>query len=442
MNLGKENEYIEFKETTSELEEAVRDITAILNKRQAGSLYFGLANNGDVIGMNIGKRTESDIASKISNTIEPSFEFEINTKDDLEGKNFIEINFHGDSRPYKCKGIYYYRNGERSEVMPTFILEKFILQRQKDYSAWESETSSCSISDIDEELVKKSMETGNESNKIKHPYINAIDSLKYLHLLDKQGSVNNAGEVLYSKEEPINIRLATYGGGDESICLDMSRVYGNIFTLIEKSFEYVMSRLNYSIKKVDGDLKRKTTSEIPSLAIRELILNIFAHSNYSLPIEPSISIYSNRISFFSPGTFPANATPEEFARKEIDPIDKNTKILKTLYISNYIEHFGTGFTTVFEKLSENKLSYEYRDKRNGFEFTIFRKGEYILNDGDSDYAKVISLIRQDNYIKIDTIASKIGKSRPTVSRIISSLQESNKLSKVGSNKNLKWVLNK
>lgn len=440
MNLGKENEYIEFKETTSELEEAIKDVTAILNKRQAGSLYFGVNNNGDVIGMNIGKKTESDIAAKISDTIEPSFEFEINTKDDSEGKSFIEINFHGDSRPYKCKGIYYYRNGERSEIMPTFVLEKFILQRQKDYSAWENETSSCSIDDIDEELVKKAMTIGNESNKIKHPYVNTSDSLKYLHLLDREGKVNNAGEVLFSKEEQINIRLATYGGGNETTCIDMSRVYGNIFTLIEKSYEYVISRLNYSIKKVDGNLQRKTLSEIPSLAIRELVLNIFAHSNYSLPIEPSISIYSNRISFFSPGTFPANATPEEFARKEIDPIDKNTKILKTLYISNYIEHFGTGFTTIFEKLSENKLSYEYKDKRNGFEFTIFRKGEYIINDEDSDYMKVLSLIKQDNYIKIDNIASLIGKSRPTIARIIASLQESGKLTKSGSNKNVKWIL--
>lgn len=440
MNLGKENEYIEFKESTSELEEAIKDITAILNKRQAGSLYFGVNNSGDVIGMNVGKKTESDIASKISNTIEPSFEFEINTKDDSEGKNFIEINFHGDSRPYKCKGIYYYRNGERSEIMPTFILEKFILQRQKDYSTWENEVSSSTIEGIDDELVKKVMETGNESNKIKHPYVNTLDSLKYLHLLSKEGNVNNAGEVLFSKNEPINIRLATYGGGDETVCIDMSRAYGNIFTLIERSYEYVLSKLNYSFKKVDGELKRQTLSEIPSLAIRELILNIFAHSNYALPIEPSVSIFSNRISFFSPGVFPVNATPEEFARKEIDPIDKNAKILKTLYISNYIEHFGTGFTTIFEKLSENKLSYEYKDKRNGFEFAIFRKGEYVIDDEDSDYAKVLSLIRQDNYIKIDSIASLIGKSRPTVSRIIAALQENGKLTKTGPNKNVKWVL--
>lgn len=442
MNLGNENENIEFKESTSELEDAIKDITAILNKRGSGSLYFGVANDGNVIGMSIGKKTESDIAAKIGNTIEPSFEFEINSKKIGNEKSFIEINFHGTSKPYKCKGVYYYRNGERSEIMPTFILEKFILQRQKDYSSWENETSSCSIEDLDEDLIKKVMLIGNTSNKNNHPYIDTLDSLKFLRLLDKKGNVNNAGENLFSKADPVSIRLANYGGFDESVCIDMTRCYGNIFTLIDKSYEYVTSRINYSIEKIEGKTQRKTASEISTLAIRELILNIFSHSNYSLPIEASIAIYKNRISFFSPGTFPANATPEEFARKELDPVDKNSKILKTLYISNYIEHFGTGFTTIFDKLKEDRLSYDYKDRRNGFEFVIFRKGEYFIDSNDSDYMKVLSLMKQDNYIKIDSIASLINKSRPTVSRIIASLQETGKLTKEGSNKDLKWIVTK
>lgn len=48
MNLRKENEQIEFKESTSELSDALIDITAILNKHNCETLYFGVKNNGDV----------------------------------------------------------------------------------------------------------------------------------------------------------------------------------------------------------------------------------------------------------------------------------------------------------------------------------------------------------------------------------------------------------
>ena len=49
-NLGIETEQIEFKKSTGELKEAIASIVAILNKHGAGELYFGVRNNGEIIG--------------------------------------------------------------------------------------------------------------------------------------------------------------------------------------------------------------------------------------------------------------------------------------------------------------------------------------------------------------------------------------------------------
>lgn len=57
MNLGKENEFTEFKATTAELKEGVKSLSSMLNKRHKGFLYFGVKNNGDVVGQQIGTRT-------------------------------------------------------------------------------------------------------------------------------------------------------------------------------------------------------------------------------------------------------------------------------------------------------------------------------------------------------------------------------------------------
>ena len=71
MNLGRENEVLEFKETTRELTEAIIDIVAILNKHNRGTLYFGVKNNGDVLGFQIGDSTERNISRKIFERIKP-----------------------------------------------------------------------------------------------------------------------------------------------------------------------------------------------------------------------------------------------------------------------------------------------------------------------------------------------------------------------------------
>lgn len=57
MNLGKESETIEFKESSSELKAGIRSITSMLNKKQHCLLYFGVKDNGDMIGQEIGSNT-------------------------------------------------------------------------------------------------------------------------------------------------------------------------------------------------------------------------------------------------------------------------------------------------------------------------------------------------------------------------------------------------
>ena len=61
MNLGRESEFLEFKETTNELVDAIEDISAILNKRGRGIFYFGVRNNCDVRGFDIGDPTEGTL---------------------------------------------------------------------------------------------------------------------------------------------------------------------------------------------------------------------------------------------------------------------------------------------------------------------------------------------------------------------------------------------
>jgi len=46
----KETETTEFKKSTSELKSGVMSIAAILNKHGKGELYFGIKNDGTVVG--------------------------------------------------------------------------------------------------------------------------------------------------------------------------------------------------------------------------------------------------------------------------------------------------------------------------------------------------------------------------------------------------------
>jgi len=60
----RENERIEFKKTTGELNEAMVSISAILNKHKAGTVYFGIKNNGTPFRFEITDSTIRDVYEK------------------------------------------------------------------------------------------------------------------------------------------------------------------------------------------------------------------------------------------------------------------------------------------------------------------------------------------------------------------------------------------
>ena len=62
-----ENENTELKKSTGELKEGIISIAAILNKHGKGELYFGVKNDGTLIGQDIGEKTLRDISQAIGN---------------------------------------------------------------------------------------------------------------------------------------------------------------------------------------------------------------------------------------------------------------------------------------------------------------------------------------------------------------------------------------
>ncbi len=48
-----ESETVELKKSTSELKEALISISAILNKHGSGEIYFGVKNDGIVVGQEV-----------------------------------------------------------------------------------------------------------------------------------------------------------------------------------------------------------------------------------------------------------------------------------------------------------------------------------------------------------------------------------------------------
>ena len=96
----KESETVELKKSTSEVKEALKSIVAILNKYQKGEVWFGIKNDGTVVGQDVSEKTIREISKAISDHIEPKIFPKINEVT-FTGKKCVHIEFSGNNIAFR-----------------------------------------------------------------------------------------------------------------------------------------------------------------------------------------------------------------------------------------------------------------------------------------------------------------------------------------------------
>lgn len=441
MNIGFESETVEFKKSTSELKEGIISIASILNKHGSGTLYFGVRDNGDVKGQEIGKETQRDISRAISGNIEPQCFYEIHLRSTAEGERFIEVSFSGAEAPYSAYGRYYQRFADEDKAISDLQLEKLFRERMKDYSEWENRVTEETADDVSEEFVSGLVREGNESGHLRYIYTDRLSLLKKFGLLAADNvHLNNAGRVLFSENHPVMLKLAVFAAETKSTFIRLDHFYGNVFQCIDKGIDFIARGINYSVA-FNGKAGREEKPEIPAAAVREIVVNAFAHGCYDSNTAFEIDIYKDRVAIYSPGRFPRGYKPEDFAEQTEKPIMLNPKIAEALFRTGRIESFGSGFERTFEACKKAAVEYGYRNMKAGFEFEFKRalgqKTERPLSETE---VSVFGEIKKNNYATAKQIAERIGKSEKTVYRAVKRLKELRKIERSGDDYNGFWIV--
>ena len=131
MNIGKENETQEFKESLAQLDKGLLSLTAMLNRHNKATVYFGVNDNGDVIGINATDKSLMKIREKISNKIQPKIVPQIELLNDNKIK-YIKITAQESQTPYSYDGRYYIRNQSANEQADQITIKKMFTTSQAD----------------------------------------------------------------------------------------------------------------------------------------------------------------------------------------------------------------------------------------------------------------------------------------------------------------------
>lgn len=105
---------------------------------------------------------------------------------------------------------------------------------------------------------------------------------------------------ILSDQSKCYTKLAVYNGLDTKSFKDKQNFTGSIINQIDDTLNYA-KLLNTTSAIITGEAKREERASYPVEAIREAIINAFAHRDYSQSADIRIEFFDNRIEVHSPG---------------------------------------------------------------------------------------------------------------------------------------------
>lgn len=444
INFGHETEELEFKKSTSEMHDAMKDIVAILNKHERGILYFGVAPNGDVKGLQVVESTLRDVSRVIFESVKPQIYPQIQ-KVTIDGCDIIEVQFNGKNKPYSAYGKYYTRVADESRELTPIGLKNMMLENE--YSEhWERFETIYTLKDIDEMALKDFYNRATACGRLLDDGYDTEKLLNKLNLL-KNGKLNNAGYVLFGNNGPVTLKMAVFASDEKLTFLDINRTEDNIFRLVDIALTYIKKNIRWRAEI--GNVTREEIPEIPLRALREIVINSFAHAEYGTCSQHEIDIHPGKVVIYNPGEFPREFSPEDFATRNLSSIIRNELIAKTLYLCHDIESFGSGFKRVYSLCNTENVTCTYEKTPIGFSFLFLRNDPNVPNNVASTKKNVpiilskteiavYDLLKVQPNLTREELALEISKTVKTVQRALDGLKKKGLISRIGSTRNGYW----
>lgn len=326
----------------------LKSVSAFANT-SGGSLFFGVDNSHNVVGLSDPQKDAEDISRLIKERISPTPRF-ILTAEQEYGKAVLVLSIpKGTHTPYyyKADGIReaYIRLGDESIVAPDHILHELILD---------------GVNESFDALVSKYYAKDYAFTKLRERYKvwtgNSFDD-KYLvsfGLVEEEtGKLTNAG-VLFADVCPLRqsrLFCVRWNGltkaGGLMDAFDSSEFTGSIIKLLEDGMSFIKRNTKMMWRKAPT-----SRIEMPEYADRsclEALVNALVHRSYlELGSEVHIDIFDDRMTIYSPGGMADGSIIQNQKLSEVSSKRRNPVLADVFARLGYMERQGSGLEKIIE----------------------------------------------------------------------------------------------
>lgn len=188
---------------------------------------------------------------------------------------------------------------------------------------------------------------------------------KNLGIQNQDGIYTNLG-LLLSDQCKHTIKVAVFDGEKQSEFQDRNEFAGSLFKQMHEVYSYIDFR-NQKHSNFSG-LKRINKRDYPEVAIREALLNLIVHREYSYSASSFVRMYTDRIEFTSIGGLLKGITLEDIQLGI--SVCRNPKLANIFYRLELIEAYGTGIQKILDSYSGSEFKPQFVTTENAFKVIL------------------------------------------------------------------------
>ena len=328
-----ETENIEFKLQVTD--DVYKEVIAFANT-DGGTIYIGIDNNGNVVGIDDVDETFTRITNGIRDAIQPDVTMFI--KYALQDNGVVKITVgEGSYKPYYLKskglkpsGVYIRQGASKAQASPEQI-RRMIKESDGDiFEKMRSMEQNLTFRAAEDIFKKYNVEFSEEKYRI-------------LGITDYTDSLYTNLALILSDQCMHTIKVAVFGNDFNTEFRDSKEFSGSVFKQLEDTFGYLML-CNKTVATFKG-LEREERSDYPPEAIREALLNAIVHRDYSFSGSIIINVNDNETEFISIGGLLPGLSPDDIRSGISQP--RNKSLAEIFHRLHLIESYGTGIRRIY-----------------------------------------------------------------------------------------------
>lgn len=433
-----ESETVELKAIV--VEDIKKEIIAFANC-EGGKLYIGVQDDGTVSGLDDPDGVSLQVSNMVRDAIKPDLTMFLHYETlTVDGKKIVAVDIQqGTQRPYYIakKGLrpegVYVRQGYSSVPATNTAIRQMIKETDGDhFEEMRSLEQNLTFEKAKKEFADRNVKFGQAQ-------------MKTLGIMTQDGVYTNLG-LLLSDQCVHTIKAAVFEGTKQSEFQDRKEFTGSLFQQMDDVYDFIdfRNQTHSSFEK----LRRIDRRDYPEVAVREALLNLLVHREYSFRASTFISIYTDRIEFTSIGGLVNGVTLKDVTMGI--SVCRNVKLANVFYRLELIEAYGTGILKIMDAYEGTGMTPQIETSDNAFKIilpnlnakTEQKEPENTGSESSMEEEKVIALAKERGFVTRKEVEILLGIGQTTCGRLLKQMIGNGLIVQEGKGKNTHYCLPK